>query len=239
LKHTSTAIAALAFAFTALLAAAPAHAETTKPEAAKIEALKTEPARAETKDQEYLAMVEKIRAKPNSSTEDWATLRGLYIQTSFYDPYGGAQSIWYGLQRIGQRMVEAPESTDVQKAYDELLTRHFAHYRAHLQAIDLAEKNHVPHINKEEQLANFNHIIAAIGSTGDGKTEQTAYHVIDPAEEMMIMKIKRIQPTGQDFRQKDGHFWDVQMYGDPRDPSSRGEVFFNVDDILRSGAGKR
>ncbi|MDE1153648.1 MAG: DUF4919 domain-containing protein [Micavibrio sp.] len=196
------------------------------------------PARAEFKDQEYLAQVAKVRANPAMASE-WATLRALYIQTSFYDPYGGAQAIWYGLQRIGQQMVANPTSTELQKSYDEMQTRHYAHYRSHLQAIDLGEKNNVPHINLKEQYDSFKNVMSAIMTTGDGKTPETAYHVIDPAEEQMVMKIKRLQPIGQDFRQKDGHFWDVQVYGDPRDKDKKEEVFFNVDDILRSGAGKR
>lgn len=181
----------------------------------------------EYKDQEYLNFVAKAGAP---ETIDWNALRALYVETSFYDPYGGAQAIWYSLQRAGQAVIDSP-TTDNVKAYKELLNKHFAHYRAHLQAIDLATKTGTPYVNRSFHEAAFKGILRAIRATGDGRTPETSFHVIDPAEEHMILKAYHYRLNGQDFRQKDGHFWDVLKYTNPQ-TNTDGEMYFNVDTIL-------
>jgi len=187
------------------------------------------PAQAERvyKDQEYLDFVAKAGAP---ETIDWVALRALYVETSFYDPYGGAQSIWYSLQRAGQQVIE-DESGEALKKYKELLNKHFGHYRAHLQAIDLANKTGTAHVNRAYHEAAFKGILRSIRATGDGRTPETAFRVIDPAEEHMILKTFHYRLNGQDFRQKDGHFWDVLKYTNPQN-NAEGEMFFNVDTIL-------
>lgn len=193
----------------------------------------TVPAFAERvyKDREYLAFVAKAGAP---ETIDWAALRALYVETSFYDPYGGAQSIWYGLQRAGQQVVDDPSGAAL-KGYKELLNKHYAHYRSHLQAIDLATKTGTPQIDRAFHEAAFKGILRAIRVSGDGKTPATAFQVIDPAEEHMILKTFHYRLNGQDFRQKDGHFWDVLKYTNPQ-TNTDGEMFFNVDTILRASS---
>ncbi len=180
------------------------------------------------KDADYLALVAKAQATPNNI--DWEAIRAAYVQTSYYDPYGGAQAIWYTLQRAGQRL--ASENTPEALAnYNELQARHFAHYRAHLQAVDLYDKTRLQHVDREAHFAELKGILNSILATGDGKTETTAYRVIDPAEELMIIKALHLRPEGQDFRQREGHFWDVQRYVNPLN-NQKGEMFFNVDAIL-------
>ena len=180
------------------------------------------------KEAEYLALVAKAQASP--ANVDWETIRNAYVQTSYYDPYGGAQAIWYSLQRAGQRLA-AENTPDALAAYNELQTRHYAHYRAHLQAVDLYDKTKLQHVDREAHFAALKGILNSILATGDGKTPETAYRVIDPAEEMMIIKALHLKNEGQDFRQKEGHFWDVQKYVNPMN-SQKGEMFFNVDAIL-------
>lgn len=180
------------------------------------------------RDDEYLAQVAKIDA---ADKVDWVQLRALYVETSFYDPYGGAQTIWYGLQQLGQQVLEDPKGPALGK-YREMLSHHFAHYRSHLQAIDLANKagNSAP-VNKAFHEAALRGILRSVLSSGDGKTPETAYHVIDPAEEQMVLITHRLRQNGQDFRQKNGHFWDVVKYKNPRN-NTEGEMYFNVDTIL-------
>lgn len=187
-------------------------------------------AQDETRDQEYLNLVAGLR---NSKEPiDWQAVRDLYVQTSFYDPYGGAQAIWYALQRAGQQLTSDPTPENI-KVYQDLLDRHFAHYRSHLQAIDLAKKTRSPHVDHDFEVSALKGIINLITSTGDGKTPETAFEVIDPAEEHMILKAFRYELKGQDFRQQEGHFWDVLQYRNPV-TAADGEMFFNVDTILRA-----
>lgn len=181
-------------------------------------------------DDAYLLAVDK--SMKHGGDIDWKNVRALYVRSSFYDPYGGAQAIWYALQRAGQQIVLAPSAQNMAD-YKKLLREHFAHYRSHLQAIDFVKKTGNPAIDHDFEVKALKGIISAITSTGDGKTPQTAFHVIDPAEEHMILKAFRYQLRGQDFRQEGGHFWDVLKYVNPM-TGAEGEMFFNVDVILRS-----
>lgn len=179
------------------------------------------------KDEEYLAFVSKAGAP---ETIDWAAVRSLYVETSFYDPYGGAQAVWYNLQRAAQLVVDDPSPGNLAN-YKTLLKKHFAHYRAHLQAVDFVNKTGSTQVNRDYHENALKGILRAIRATGDGRTPETAFQVIDPAEEQMILKTFHYRPTGQDFRQKDGHFWDVLKYNNPQ-TNTDGEMFFNVDTIL-------
>lgn len=194
-----------------------------------------------SKDAEYLALVDKANAGDGKGV-DWAQLRNLYVQTSFYDPYGGAQAIWYSLQRAGMVVVASPTEENV-RAYKTLLNKHFAHYRAHLQAIDLWNKTKTTAVNKALHENAFREILRSIRLTGDGKTPETAFRVIDPAEESMILKTFHYRLTGQEFRQNNGQFWDVLKYVNPQVPDTNGkpaqqEMFFNVNVILQAPSAR-
>lgn len=184
----------------------------------------------EAADDAYLSAVD--RSVKTRGSVDWKNVRALYVKSSFYDPYGGAQAIWYALQRAGQQIVLDPSKSNVEE-YKKLLRRHFAHYRSHLQAIDFSKKTASPHIDHAFEVDALKGIIESISSTGDGKSPETAFDVIDPAEEHMILKAFRYQLKGQDFRQMGGHYWDVLKYVNPM-TGEVGEMFFNVDVILRS-----
>jgi hypothetical protein len=180
------------------------------------------------KDQQYLAMVADAT---NGKDIDWQKLRDLYTQTSFYDPYGGAQAVWYMLQRAGQQTVYDP-SPEARQEYNNLLAQHFAHFRSHMQALDMIEKGHLPASERNFHQKALSAITAAITATGDGKTPETAFRVIDPAEETMLLKTYfHFNLDGQEFQQKQGHFWDVLNYTNPSN-NEKGSLYFNVDEIL-------
>jgi hypothetical protein len=184
---------------------------------------------AASKDQEYLALVTEAIAGKDA---DWQKIRDLYVQTSFYDPYGGAQAIWYMLQRAGQQIVydQSPEAT---QEYNTLLAQHYAHFRSHMQALDMIDKNHLPQSERAAHQKAMSAIISSIIATGDGKTPETAFKVIDPAEENIVLKTYfHFALASQEFRQKDGHFWDVLNYTNPQNKDDKGSIYFNVDTIL-------
>ena len=205
---------------------ADAAANRAKPAAAP-EAVAAAPAVA--KDQQYLAMVADATAGKDI---DYQKLRDLYIQTSFYDPYGGAQQIYYMLQRAGQQVVYTEQSPEAMQEYNTLLAEHFAHFRSHMQALDMIDKGHLPQTEKPFHQKAMASIVASIVATGDGKTPETAFRVIDPAEETMLLKTHfHYTMDSQEFRQQTGHFWDVLNYTNPATKET-GHLFFNVDQIL-------
>ena len=194
-----------------------------------------------SKDAEYLALVDKANTGDGKGV-DWSQLRHLYVQTTFYDPYGGAQAIWYTLQRAGMLVVASPTEENV-RAYKALLNKHFAHYRAHLQALDLWNKTKTTAVNKALHENAFREILRSIRLTGDGKSAETAFRVIDPAEESMILKTFHYRLMGQEFRQNNGQFWDVLKYINPQVMDADGkpvqqEMFFNVNVILQASGSR-
>ncbi len=183
-------------------------------------------------DAQYLAMVADATAGKDI---DWQKLRELYTETSFYDPYGGAQAVWYMLQRAGQQTVYDP-SPEARQEYNNLLAQHFAHFRSHMQALDMIEKGHLPASERNFHQKALSAITAAITATGDGKSLDTAFRVIDPAEETMLLKTYfHYNLDSQEFQQKEGHFWDVLNYTDPA-KGEKGSLYFNVDQILTAPA---
>ena len=179
-------------------------------------------------EQQYLALVGDATAGKDI---DWIKLRTLYTQTSFYDPYGGAQAIYYALQRAGQQVVYEQSPQSMQE-YKTLLAEHFAHFKAHMQALDMIDKGRLPEGDRPFHIKAMANIEKAILGTGDGKTPETAFQVIDPAEETMMLKTYfHFTLDSQEFRQQTGHFWDVLHYTNPTNKET-GLLFFNVDQIL-------
>lgn len=235
--HTDRSSPLKKYLFALLLVAAVAGAPLTVNAQAQPEGFSS----VSSKDAEYLALVDKAQ-KSDSKVVDWSQLRNAYVQTSFYDPYGGAQAIWYSLQRAGMVVVASPTEENV-RAYQTLLNKHFAHYRAHLQAIDLWNKTKTSAVNKSLHENAFREILRSIRLTGDGKTPETAFRVIDPAEESMILKTFHYRLTGQEFRQNNGQFWDVLKYINPQVMGPDGkpaqqEMFFNVNVILQASSNR-
>jgi hypothetical protein len=180
-------------------------------------------------DQAYLAVVTQVMQGRREA--DWKTLRALYTQTSFYDPYGGAQAVWYSLQRAGQQIIY-DSSPEAKQEYDLLLAQHFAHYRSHMQALEMIDRARLPAADRGMHQKALVGIVNAIVSTGNGSTPATAIHVIDPAEENYVLKTYyHYQLTGQEFQQDKGHFWDVLDYKNPA-TGDTGKLYFNVDEIL-------
>ena len=106
-----------------------------------------------------------------------------------------------------------------------------------MQALDMIDKGRLPQTDKPFHQKAVESITHAILATGDGKTPETAFRVIDPAEETMLLKNHfHYTLDSQEFRQQVGNFWDVLNYTNPSTKET-GKLFFNVDQIL--GAPRR
>lgn len=180
-------------------------------------------------DAEYLELVNK--AMSGQEPVDYKQIRQLYTRTSFYDPYGGDQAVKYMLQRAGQQIIydKSPEAT---QEYNTLLAQHFAHFRSHMQAMEMMDKGHISAAQRGLHQRALQGILTAIIGSGDGKTPETAFQVIDPMEENLVLKTYyHYELKGQEFQQKNGHFWDVLHYENPANEET-GTLYFNVDQIL-------
>jgi hypothetical protein len=189
-------------------------------------------------DQAYLAAVDRAMANINSKNNpvDWTDLREKYVHSSFYNPQNGADDIWNRLQAAGQKALIDGTPASV-KAYQALLRQYFAHYRSHLQAIEMIDRAHFTQEDKNFHLAALRGILSSILSSGDGKTAETAFHVIDQAEEGLVLKSYfHYQLKEQKYEQHGGHFWDIVSYVNPANGAAD-KMYFNVDALVKGQGG--
>lgn len=186
-------------------------------------------------DKAYLAAVDQMIAHKNikNPTVTWAQLRAMYTQTSFYQPHAGQDHVWNILQAAAQKALleDTPEAVS---AYQQLLRDHYAHYRSHLQAIEMIEKAHFTGEDKALHLAALRGILSSILESGTGQTAETAYHVIDTQEENLILQSYfHYKPMGSKYEQHNGHVWDVRLYQNPGN-GAEGKMYFDVDAIVKA-----
>lgn len=176
-------------------------------------------------DARYLALADAAIKTPGMV--DYAALRSAYAQTSFYSPYGGA-ALTGKLDAALTAALEAPAQV---KSYEDLSRAHLGHFAAHLHALHAAQSKKPAFIDGAAHQKHLDGIRQSILKSGDGKTPQTAYHVIDIQEEYMLMKeVLKIQGKKRPTLQQDGHVFDVFDY--TAADGSAATVYFNVDMIF-------
>ncbi|MBI1216205.1 MAG: DUF4919 domain-containing protein [Alphaproteobacteria bacterium] len=186
-------------------------------------------------DQAYLAAVDRMISGQDDRAQvaNWTKLRDMYTRTSFYFRKGGADKVWDLLQESAQKALLDGSDASV-AAYRALLRDHFAHYRSHVQAIEMIDKAHFTQEDKTLHLTALRGILSSILASGDGKTGETAFHIIDPAEENLVMtSYFHYQVKDQKYEQHNGHFWDIVSYVNPANGTT-GKMYFNVDALVGS-----
>jgi hypothetical protein len=227
----------LAAALTLLCAAAPAWAQATPSQtptpqtpapaatpqapAAKPsptpDAPKAKPSDAKKK---YEALLEK--AKRGEGAVDYGALRLAFFETEDYSPLAGMmvyRPLW-GL--VGQS-----NWAEAVKLADSVLEKNYVDANAHMVAY-IARRE----LKEEEKAALHRRwaegLLESIKTGGDGKSPQTAWHVISISEEYAVLRSMNLNPVGQALVNDKGHSYDVMTVTDPQ---SRAEsrFFFNVD----------
>lgn len=176
-------------------------------------------------DTRYLALAEAAIQSP--ATADYGALRMAYAQTSFYNPYGGPV--------VTRKMTEAAQAAAADPAKIESLKHsikeHLAHFATHRTLLHFAANQKADFVDVKSHQAHLDGIIASIMKSGDGKSPQTAHHVIDIQEEYMVMRdIMKIKGQKRPTRPIDGHVYDVFDYQTADGTASA--VYFNVDAIF-------
>jgi Domain of unknown function (DUF4919) len=78
-------------------------------------------------------------------------------------------------------------------------------------------------------------LLKSITASGDGKTPETAYQVIDVDEEYVLLRIMGVGlPKKQSYMHKDGHYYDALTLNDPSSKEER-VIYFNVDIPAKHG----
>ena len=178
-------------------------------------------ARADDKaDAAFEALMAEARKDPDSV--DYRKLRGAYVKSSGYAPYGVDND---ADKKVRQAMTEG-DIEGALKIMRGLLKE---------KPLDLDHNafaamlyNMAGDAEKERWHQHFTGgNLLAIVEGRDGSSFEQAYPVIDVAEEYFLLTVKGLDRDRQFLREHDGHRFDVLEV--KKDGESAGKLFFNVD----------
>ncbi len=164
------------------------------------------------------------RAKTGDANVDYLALRNAFAESPNYDPYGS------NLRGLQNDMLDAYRRADcaavVAKA-DSILAVNFVHVDAHLLAsLCHGKLGNEQAMRRERQAARG--LIDSILRSGDGKSEESAFVVIQISEEYSILRLLELQPSSQALIHAQGHSYD-RFEAKSSDTGQQVVVFFNID----------
>ena len=176
---------------------------------------------------DYEKLVERV--KSGDKTVDFRELRLAYADSPAYDngPDTDPQkkTMWAALNSKDFATVIKNADTVLASDYVDM-DAHFAEYVAHreLNEADLATFHKFV----------FDGLLKSITDSGDGKTPETAFQVIEVHEEYVLLRFMGAGLPDQSLLHKNGHSYDEMKY---EDLTSKQEVtiYFNVDIPAKHG----
>lgn len=164
------------------------------------------------------------RAKAGDADVNYRALRNAYAESPRYDPYGSK------VGKLQSEMFDAYGRADcaaVLAKAESILAVDFVHVDAHL----LAGLCHGKLGNEEamrRERAAARGLIDSILQSGDGKSEESAFVVIEVAEEYSMLRLLGLRPSNQALIHAQGHSYD-RFETKANDTGQQAVVFFNVD----------
>ena len=180
-------------------------------------AAKPAPSEAQKK---YDAMLEK--AKKGEAAVDFKALRFAFFETPSYNPLAGML-----IQRSLWGVVNQGNFAEAAKQAESVLEKNYVDVNAHMVA-------YVSHRElKNEEKAKLHRrwadgLLESIRSGGDGRSLETAWHVISISEEYAVLRAMGMRPAEQSLVNDKGHAYDVMKVVDPR-TNTEATFYFNVD----------
>jgi hypothetical protein len=162
------------------------------------------------------------RVKKQDADADFTALRMTYAQTPDYDPYKDYSDTREKIRSA----IKDKDFENAMKRLEGIQRNNFVAIWSHSLAA-IANKG----LENEEQ-AKFhayvgNGLLESIKNSGDGKSPETAYVVINTDEQYVFMASLGIRSTQQSLIEKDGHRYDVHD-GTDRE-GQEVVVYFNID----------
>jgi Domain of unknown function (DUF4919) len=169
----------------------------------------------------FAALVD--RAKKSDATLDFKELRLAYTETSDYSPYGSDRE-------SRQKMFAALNAKEFDKAIEfaeKILAKNFVEINGNFGAyVAHRELGHADKAAFRKFMVDG--LLKSIMSSGDGKSEATAFVVISTDEEYVLFNFMGLRATGQALITKDGHSFDRMTTTDPK-TNETAVYFFNID----------
>lgn len=154
-------------------------------------------------------------------------LRTLYAASEEYDPYGN------GTRDLESAMWASMEGDDLEKTAEGamgVLAKNFTHQEAH-QVLDFAYRK-----LRKPALSNYHRFMAmglldSIFESGDGKSADTAFRIVQMSEEKAILRVLGVNQTSQALVEHKGKRYDVLQVKEPESGQEL-ELYFEVEGIM-------
>jgi hypothetical protein len=161
-------------------------------------------------------------ARGDPSKADYKGLRMAYAGSADYNPYareGDPDAIL--------RAFQAGDWRAARTAAERILQRNYLHVDAHM-ACAYASRQLGEEGAEAYHLAFARGILDSVFESGDGLGFETAFVVIDVAEEYAVLRALGIEPSRQSLVTQDGHEFDVFDVNHPK-TGKDARLYFNID----------
>lgn len=176
----------------------------------------------------YEALV--ARVKSSDQTVDFRQMRLAFADSPNYSngPDTTTQKTAMSAALNGKAFAKAIENAEVVLAANYVdMDAHFVEYIAHRESGALERADFHKFVLQQ--------LLRSITTSGDGKTPESAYQVIDVHEEYVLMRFMHLGlPKSQSLLHKNGHAYDEVKVEDPESKQEK-TLYFNVDIPAKHG----
>ncbi|SDZ77283.1 DUF4919 domain-containing protein [Microbulbifer marinus] len=169
-------------------------------------------------------------AQQLSFTLDFDALRRAYVESSEYNPYGGVKLA--GLPEAYQS-VENAQFGECLKHVDQVLASNYMSLEAHMIGVLCSGRS--ANLEREDRHRYMvEGLMESIESSGDGRSQDSAYHTISTSELRGFVRLKGLMVLEQSIVYDQRGIYDKMQV---RDPESGDEyaLFFNVSQQFAHG----
>ena len=174
-------------------------------------------------------MVAAIRA--GKANTDYTALRAAYVKDKSYDPYG------VGVSALSGQMSRAFRGDDCKTAIataNQIASIRFVDLDAHFIAASCLDKaGDKAHADMESAI--FVGLGRSILRSGDGKSPETAFHVVTLAEEYFVLGLKDVAMERQALIRAGDHSYDL-ITGKIKGKGTKAEYYFEIDKLQAAEA---
>lgn len=176
---------------------------------------------------EYASLLASLKA--GKTDIDYARLRLSYVDSPEYKAAKDVSKPEKAMfEELGQKDYSAALK-DAETVLDSEYVNIDAHFVAYAANQEMGAKD-----KAEFHLTVFRRLIDSIRSSGDGKSAEKAWVVINVHEEYVVLRVLGFRQSGQSLVNKDGHAFDVMKVKNVEDGSEE-TFYFNVDIPFKHG----